>query len=186
MTAIWVSLLMLVLLAAGIPVAFSLLIAGAVGLWSLGGIEFVLGILKTVPLSSVSSYELITVPMFLVMAEFVIASGVADGIFIATALAGAGFGALSGSSTAGAATLASTSLPAMIRNRYEPRMAAGVVAISGTLAMLIPPSIALVLYGLVANVSIGKLLIAGVVPGLLVTLTIMLTVFALVTCSAIS
>ena len=195
MTAIWISILMLILLAAGLPVAFALLVAGAIGLWAVGGLEFVLGVLKTVPLSSVSSYELITVPMFLVMAEFVIASGVADGIFraaavwvgrvpgglgIATALAGAGFGALSGSSTAGAATLASTSLPAMIRNRYEPRMAAGVVAISGTLAMLIPPSIALVLYGLVANVSIGKLLIAGVIPGLLVTLTIMLTVFALV------
>lgn len=195
MMPIAISLLMIVLLAAGIPVAFSLLIAGAAGLMAMGGADFVLGVLKTAPLSSVSSYELITVPMFLLMAEFVIASGVADGIFraaavwvgrvpgglgIATALAGAGFGALSGSSTAGAATLASTSLPAMIKNQYEPRMAAGVVAISGTLAMLIPPSIALVLYGLVANVSIGKLLIAGVIPGLLVTATIALTVFFLV------
>ena len=195
MTALWISVLMLALLGAGVPVAFSLIVSGTIGLWFMGGWDFVFGVLKTVPLSSVSSYELITVPMFLLMAEFVIASGVADSLFraaavwvgrvpgglgIATALAGAAFGALSGSSTAGAATLASTSLPAMIKNRYEPRMASGVVAISGTLAMLIPPSIALVLYGLVANVSVGKLLVAGVIPGLLVTLTIALTVLVLV------
>src|SRR3546814_12886027 len=68
----------------------------------------------------------------------------------------------------------------MIRHKYDPRLASGVVAISGTLAMLIPPSIALVLYGLIAQVSISKLLIAGVIPGLLVTLVIILTVLALV------
>lgn len=195
MVPLWIGVLMLVLLAAGVPVAFSLLVSGAIGLWIMGDWDFVFGILRTVPLSSVSSYELITVPMFLLMAEFVIASGVADSLFraatvwvgrvpgglgIATAIAGACFGALSGSSTAGAATLASTSIPAMIKNKYEPRMASGVVAISGTLAMLIPPSIALVLYALVANVGVGKVLIAGIIPGLLVALTIALTVLILV------
>src|SRR6266851_9112904 len=106
------------------------------------------GILQTAPLSAVTSYELITIPMFLLMADLVLLSGVADDLFktaaawvgripgglgMATALAGAGFGSICGTSTASAATLSSTSLPAMIRQGYEPKMAAGVVAISGTL-----------------------------------------------------
>ena len=99
---------------------------------------------------------------------------------MATALAGAGFGAICGTSTASAATLSSTSLPAMLKQGYEPRMAAGVVAISGTLAMLIPPSVALVVYGLLAEVNIGGLLIGGVIPGILVTFTIIATVWFLV------
>ena len=111
------------------------------------------GILTTTPLSAVSTYELITIPMFLLMAEMVLLSGVADDLFravaawlgripgglaMATAMAGAAFGAICGTSTASAATLSSTSLPAMIKQGYEPRLAAGVVAISGTLAMLMP------------------------------------------------
>jgi tripartite ATP-independent transporter DctM subunit len=133
--------------------------------------------------------------MFLLMAEFVIVSDVAHNLFsaaatwvgrvpgglgIATALAGAGFGAISGSSTASAATLSAITVPAMMKQGYEPRMACGVVAISGTLAMLIPPSVALVLYGIIADVNIGKLLIAGVIPGLLVMMTIILTVYVLI------
>ncbi len=184
-------LFLLVLLAIGTPVAFALAIVGSVGLYALGGLRMVMGILDTVPLSAASSYELITVPMFLLMAEFVIVSGVADDLFnaattwvgrvrgglgIATAFAGAGFGAISGSSTASAATLSSTTIPAMLKAGYEPKLACGVVAISGTLAMLIPPSIALVLFGIIADVSIGDLLIGGVVPGLVVTLAIALTV----------
>ena len=96
------------------------------------------------------------------------------------ALAGAGFGAISGSGTASAATLSATCIPAMLRAGYEPKLACGVVAISGTLAMLIPPSIALVLFGLIADLDIGALLIGGVIPGLLVTAVIVLTVRLLI------
>jgi tripartite ATP-independent transporter DctM subunit len=71
-------------------------------------------------------------------------------------------------------------MPAMLKQGYDPKLAGGVVAISGTLAMLIPPSIALVLYGIIADVNIGQLLIGGVIPGILVTLTIMATVYVLV------
>ncbi len=187
--------LLLLLLAGGVPVGFALAIAGAAGLVAFGGFGLLTGILSTTPLSTVNSYELISIPMFILMAEFVILSGIADTLFkaaaawvgrlpgglgIATALSGAGFGAISGSSTAAAATLSATSIPAMLAQGYEPRMACGVVAISGTLAMLIPPSIALILYGIVAEVSVGKLLIGGVVPGILVTITIALTVWLLV------
>jgi tripartite ATP-independent transporter DctM subunit len=195
MLAATITALLLALLAIGTPVAFALALAGAAGLYAIGGFEMLAGVLGTAPLSGASSYELITVPMFLLMAEFVIISGVADKLFeaaaawtgripgglgVATAIAGAGFGAISGSSTAAAATLASTSIPAMLKAGYEPRLACGAVAISGTLAMLIPPSIALVLYGIIGDVSIGKLLIGGVLPGILVTLAISLTIMVLV------
>jgi C4-dicarboxylate transporter, DctM subunit len=196
MTTFLVTALLFVLLALGMPVAFALVATGSLGLYIVGGWDSVVGVLTTTPLSSVASYELISVPLFILMAEFVILSGVADDLFkcaatwvgrvpgglgMATALAGAGFGAISGSSTAAAATLSSTTMPAMLKQGYEPKLAGGVVAISGTLAMLIPPSIALVLYGIIADVSISKLLIGGVIPGLLVTLVIMGTVFVLVT-----
>jgi C4-dicarboxylate transporter DctM subunit len=184
------------MLTIGMPVAFSLAVAGSAGLYFVGGWDAVVGVISTAPLSTAGSYELISVPLFILMAEFVILSGVADDLFraaatwvgrvpgglgMATAIAGAGFGAISGSSTASAATLSSTTMPAMLKQGYDPKLAGGVVAISGTLAMLIPPSIALVLYGIIADVSIGQLLIGGVIPGILVTLTIMATVLVLVT-----
>ena len=183
-----------VLLAIGTPVGFAMAGSGVLGLYLVGGMPMLSGILQTAPLSAVTSYELITIPMFLLMAEFVLVSGIADDLFkataawvgripgglgMATALAGAGFGAICGTSTASAATLSATSLPAMLKQGYEPKMAAGVVAISGTLAMLIPPSVALVIYGLLAEVNIGALLVGGVIPGILVTITIMATVWFL-------
>jgi tripartite ATP-independent transporter DctM subunit len=187
--------LLFALLFLGAPVAFATGIAGMVGLFLLGGSQLVLGVLKTAPHSAIANYELITIPMFIMMAEFTVISGVADELFstarvwlgrvrgglaVATAVAGAAFGAISGSSTASAATLASTSIPAMVHHGYDGRLANGVVSISGTLAMLIPPSLAVILYGILTEESIGKLLIAGVVPGILVMLTIILTVYFLV------
>lgn len=187
--------ILFLMLAFGLPVAFAMAVSGAAGLLMIGGVDMVMGILETVPFSTANSYEMITIPMFILMAEFVILSGVANDLFaaaakwvgrvpgglgMATAVAGAGFGAISGSSTASAATLSSTSIPAMLAQGYEPKLAGGVVAISGTLAMLIPPSIALVLYGIIADVSIGALLVGGIIPGILVTLTIVLTVYLLV------
>lgn len=195
MTTFLITALLFLLLTLGMPVAFALIVSGSLGLYVVAGWDSVVGVLTTTPLSTVASYELISVPLFMLMAEFVILSGVADNLFkcaatwvgrvpgglgMATALAGAGFGAISGSSTAAAATLSSTTMPAMLKQGYEPKLAGGVVAISGTLAMLIPPSIALVLYGIIADVSISKLLIGGVIPGLLVTLIIMGTVWVLV------
>jgi tripartite ATP-independent transporter DctM subunit len=192
MTVAFILCLLFGLLALGVPVAFAMAFSGSVGLWLVGGMPTLMGILQTAPLSTVSSYELIAIPMFLLMAEFVLVSGIADDLFraaaawvgrvpgglgMATAIAGAGFGAICGTSTASAATLSSTSLPAMLKQGYEPRMAAGVVAISGTLAMLIPPSVALVVFGLLAEVNVGKLLIGGIIPGIIV---IMATVYFLV------
>lgn len=194
MIALSIIVLLVVLMVGGVPVGFAMGVSGAVGLYWIGNWDMLLGVLQTVPLSTVSSYEMITIPMFLLMAELVLKSGIADDLFdaasawvgsvrgglgMATAMAGAGFGAICGTSTAAAATLSATSLPAMLRHGYEPKIAAGVVAISGTLAMLIPPSVVLIIYGLLAEANIGRLLIAGIVPGLLIALTIMLTVYVL-------
>ncbi|MFA5664757.1 MAG: TRAP transporter large permease subunit [Burkholderiaceae bacterium] len=194
MMAITIIVLLLGLMAVGVPVGFAMAVSGAVGLYWVGNWDMLLGVLQTVPLSTVSSYEMITIPMFLLMAELVLKSGIADDLFdaaaawvggvrgglgMATAMAGAGFGAICGTSTAAAATLSATSLPAMLRHGYEPKVAAGVVGISGTLAMLIPPSVVLIIYGLLAEANIGRLLIAGIVPGLLISVTIMLTVYVL-------
>lgn len=195
MTPIVVLALLFGLLAIGAPVGFAMAFAGSVGLMIVSGSAALFGILQTAPLATVSSYELITIPMFLLMADLVLLSGVADDLFktasawvgripgglgMATALAGAGFGAICGTSTASAATLSSTSLPAMIRQGYEPKMAAGVVAISGTLSMLLPTSVALIIFGLLAEVNIGRLLISGIIPAILITLTIMATIYFLV------
>lgn len=195
MTPILVIGFLFALLAIGTPVGFALAIAGAAGLFATAGSVAMVGVLQTTPFSVANSYELIAIPMFILMAELVVASGIADGLFhamsvwigrvrgglaVATALAGAGFGAISGSSTASAAALSATSIPAMLRAGYEPRFSCGVVAISGTLAMLIPPSIALVLYGIIAEVSIADLLIGGVIPGLLVTAAIIATIYVLI------
>lgn len=187
--------LLLLLLAAGLPVAFSLAIAGSLGLLLVGGMDLLTGILSTASSSAVSSYEFITIPMFLLMAEFMLASRISDSLFnsiarwtgrlpgglgIATALTGAAFGAISGSSTAAAATLSKSSVPAMVGQGYEPRFACGIVAISGTLAMLIPPSVAIIFYGLLSGTSVAQLLVAGIVPGLLVTVVIVLTIWWLI------
>lgn len=195
MLVAFVLLLLGFLLIIGLPVAFAMAVSGAVGLYFYGGMPILSGILNTTPLTTANAYEMITIPMFILMAEFVIVSGIASDLFksatvwvgrvrggvaMATAIAGAGFGAISGSSTAAAATLAATSLPEMMKQGYEPKLAGGVVAISGTLAMLIPPSVALILYGIIADVSISALLIGGVIPGILVTLAIVLTVWLLV------
>ncbi|MDP0929642.1 TRAP transporter large permease subunit [Paracoccus onubensis] len=194
MTVTLVLLLLFLFLLTGLPVALAMAISGAAGLYILGGWSFVQGILRTTPISTASSYEIITIPMFILMAEFVILSGVAKDLFraaaiwvgrlrgglaMATAIAGAGFGAISGSSTAAAATLASTSLPSMMEQGYDPKLAGGAVAISGALAMLIPPSIALILYGIIADLPIRELLIGGVIPGIIVTLAIILTIAVL-------
>ncbi len=192
--AIGLSLLAFLMIV-GVPVAFALALSGAVGLYFVGGINLAVGIIAATPLGSVNSYEWVMLPMFILMANFIMVSGVGDemfdiaktwvgripgGLAHATTITGAGFGAISGSSTASAATLASTTIPGMIKHGYNKELAAGVVAISGTLAMLIPPSGAMVIYALIADMSVVKLLIAGVVPGLLVTLTVILTILFLI------
>ena len=176
--------LLFLLLAVGMPVGFATAFAGGVGLYWISGWGSVLAILKDVPLTVSSENVLATIPMFILMAEFMLRSGIVDDIFealdawiggvrgglgVVTILTGAGFAAVSGSSTAAAAAMAPTTVPQMVRRGYRESMAAGLCAVVGTLAIMIPPSNGLILYAVIADVSIGKMLIAGVVPGLIAT-----------------
>src|SRR5690554_1646491 len=185
---------LLFFLTIGLPVAISLAMAGALGIYLASGVDVLVGILTASPGSALTTYELLTIPMFILMSEFMGVSGITSSLFgaiekwtgrvkggvgIATVITGAAFGAISGSSTAAAATLAKTSAPSMLEQGYSPKMAGSIAAISGTIAMLIPPSVALIFYGLLSGVNIGDLLIAGIVPGLLVTLVLAVTIKAI-------
>jgi C4-dicarboxylate transporter, DctM subunit len=173
-------LLLFLLLFAGVPVAFSLLAAGSIGLLLSGGDMVLLSVYQTSPYRSTANYLLVTVPMFILMAELASFGGltrslfeltsrifrrVAGGLGIATVQASAVLAAVSGSSTASAAAMARVAVPEMMRNGYSGSMAMGIVSVAGTFAILIPPSIALVIYAVFAEVSIGKILMAGVLPG---------------------
>ena len=176
---------MIVLIAIGMPVAFAMGVSGAVGIYFMGGFDSLMGILATSPYRTAASYTLTTVPLFILMADFILKSEIVHEIFeaaykwlghlpggvaIATVLADAGFGAMCGSSTAAAAAMSSVAIPQMKRLKYRDSLSGGVVAVAGTLAIMIPPSIVFIIYGSVTETSIGKLLIAGIMPGVLTAL----------------
>lgn len=182
-------LLLLLFLVIRMPVGFALGAAGSIGLYLLGGASVALSFLSTTPLTTASNYPLMTIPMFILMAQFVIVSGFADDLFeafnawvgsmrgglgIAAIGTGAAFGAISGSSVAAAATLAGTAEKSMAEHRYNRSLSTGLVAIVGTLAVLIPPSNVIVIYGLLTGTAIGPLLIAGIIPGLIASVALII------------
>ncbi|WP_346892301.1 TRAP transporter large permease [uncultured Roseibium sp.] len=176
---------LLLLLVAGMPIGFALATSGALGLAAHMGPGIVGPLMADSFFEHSSSYLLLTVPMFVLMSEYLSASGIArdivvasyrwigrlpGGLGIACVAASALMAAVIGSSTASAATMSTAAFPNMKQLNYHPRLAAGIIAISGTLAIMIPPSVILVIYGIMTEQSIGKLLIAGVIPGLLTML----------------
>lgn len=179
-------ILLLLFLFVGMPVGFALGVSGLLGLFLAGGIDAVFSTMTTVPFRTAANYTLTTVPMFILMAQFISESGIVSEVFaaarrwmerlpgglaIASVFASAGVAAMSGSSTASAATMAAVTIPEMKKHGYSVPVAAGVVTVAGTLAIMIPPSIGLVLYGIITENSIGQLLIAGLIPGVLTALT---------------
>lgn len=168
------------LLLNGAPVAFAMIISGAAGLYLTGGYYPLVGILKSAPYEHVASYTLTTLPMFILMAEFLTAGRYTRDLFSASdkwmghlkggvaysAIAGGVLlSAISGSSSAAAGTLASAAYPEMRRLGYDTSFSTGALAVIGTLAIMVPPSIGLVFYGIITETSVGKLLVAGFVPG---------------------
>ncbi len=188
MDPIWAGIfaivVMLLLLALGLPIAFTLTFVGFAGLVMLLGFHGALYSLKIVPFSAILSYLLTVVPMFILMGQFAFHSGISRDLFefgekwlarlpgglaCATVMGCAMFGACTGSSLACCATMGKIAIPQMERAGYHPRLAAGVVAGAGGLAILIPPSIPAVIFAASSQESVGKLLIAGVVPGIMST-----------------
>lgn len=186
--------LMLALILLRVPVAFAIAFSGIVGIYLLNDFNVLISLLGTTLGSSANSYSLSAIPLFILMAQLVLLSGVLGDIFdaakiilgrirggtgIAAIGAGSMFAAVSGSSTAAAAALSHTSSRQMIAQGYSPRIAAGLVAVAGTLAAMVPPSILLVFYAITAELSVGKVLVAGFVPGTLVALSLVVTLLIL-------
>lgn len=179
----WLSLAgFLVLLTTGMPIAVALFVPAFIGYWAIRGIGPALGILGLVPYADIAKYTFTVVPLFLIMGHFAFYAGFSKDIFStarrwvgrlpgglvhATVVAGAAFGAASGSTLASCAIFSKIAIPEMLNQGIDRKMAIGVVAAAGTLATMIPPSILMVIYGTIAQQSIGKLLIAGIVPGLI-------------------
>jgi tripartite ATP-independent transporter DctM subunit len=174
------------------PIAFSMALVGFAGFAYLSTTGAALGLLARDIFDSFTSYPLSVIPMFILMGSFAFAAGISrrlydtaytwvgqlrGGLTIATVLACAGFGAICGSSTATAATMGKIALPEMKRYNYDDTLATGTLAASGTLGILIPPSTVLIVFGLLTEESIGKLFIAGLLPGILLSIFFALTVF---------
>lgn len=172
----------LVLLFMGVPIGIGMATVGFLGIVALKGFGPALNAFFTIPYSATASWLLSVIPMFILMGSIAFYAGFTrdaynsayrwvgkypGGLSVATLMGAAAFGACSGSSIAATAALGRLALPEMERFGYDRRLAAGVVAMGGTLSALIPPSILLVIYGIITEVSIGKLLIAGIVPGIL-------------------
>jgi len=192
-------LALVVTLLLGVPIAIALAGSGLFGLWLVtGDLNVVIGTLAMMPYGSSAQYILTTIPMFVLMAYLASSSGLArdlytagadwvahvrGGLAIATVFACAIFGAMSGASFAAAAVMAKIAMPEMRRYGYSEELAAGAIGIGATLDILIPPSIAMVVYGLYTSTSIGKLLIAGIIPGIIVGIFLALAIYVWVAIS---
>lgn len=193
MLATCVILLLLLAIFAGMPIAFALAVCGSIGIGATIGFDGMLSKLSTTAYRSVADSTLASIPLFVLMAELMSRGGMARDVFSAankivghlpggvamsSVLASAGFAAVSGSSTAASGTLAAISLPEFKKLGYSLPIATGVVAVAGTLAVMIPPSIAMIIYGIMTQTSIGKLLIAGIVPGVMTAAVYILAIYA--------
>jgi C4-dicarboxylate transporter DctM subunit len=176
---------MLVLMAIRVPVGLAMLLVGAGGYASLAGTLPLLNLIKTTPYYLFGNYTLSVIPLFILMGALAERSGMSQALFaaanslighrrggiaMATIGASTAFGAICGSSVATTATMARAALPAFRRYGYSDTLATGTVAVGGTLGILIPPSVILVVYAIATEQNIAKLFMAALVPGLLAAL----------------
>jgi tripartite ATP-independent transporter DctM subunit len=182
---------MLVLLALRMPIGIAMLLVGIIGFGWLNGLPAAMAALGSYPFEYASNYDLAVIPLFVLMGNFAAASGMSrdlyaaanawvghwrGGLASATVVACAGFAAVSGSSIASAVTMGKVCLPEMERYGYHPRLATGTVAAGGTLGILIPPSTAFIVYAILTEESVGRLLLAGLIPGILLAALFVATV----------
>jgi tripartite ATP-independent transporter DctM subunit len=184
------------LLAFGLPIGFGMALVGFAGFWYLTSGAAAVAKMAITPFQVISSYEFAVLPLFIFMANIIFVSGLGKdlysaaakwlghlpgGLAIATVGACAVFAAVSASSIATALTLGLVSLPEMKKYNYDAALATGCVAAGGTIGVLIPPSAVLIVYGIITQVSIGKLFLAGIVPGVLEAVFYVVTI--LIICS---
>ena len=190
--AIVALLVLFLFLFLGMPIGFGMALIGFCGSIYVVGLKGGLSVLKTFPYQYSASYALVVIPLFVLMGEVAFRAelswdiyrstnklfgGLPGSLAMATVCGCAGFAAISGSSLATAATMGGVALPEMKKFKYNRRLATGCVAAGGSLGILIPPSIILVLYAIMTEQSIGKLFMAGFLPGLLEAFLYMVTIF---------
>ncbi|NLH45374.1 MAG: TRAP transporter large permease [Acholeplasmataceae bacterium] len=178
------TLLLLALLAIGLPVAFSLGTAGIFGMFFFMGGDAALSQIPILAYKALDDFVLTAVPLYVLMSQILLTGKVGNDLFelgnkwlrhlpggmgIATLAACAIFAAITGSSVACAVTIGSMAIPEMLAHGYERTLVLGAVAAGGTLGILIPPSIPMILYGAITDQSVGQLFMSGVVPGVLLT-----------------
>ena len=191
MTVVLVLLLLAALLLLGMPIGFAMGLTGVVGIYTVGGLDTLMGIVAVTPYRQSASWILIAIPLFVLMAEMLASSRITSDLFaamnrwvghlpgglaIAGVLAAAGLGAVSGSSTAATAALSKSVAPELLRAGYSRGLAIGTIASAGTLAIMIPPSVIMVIYGILTETSVGLLFVAGIVPGLITVVAYATTV----------
>jgi len=179
----------------GMPIAFSLLLVGLAGSLYLTGASATLPQLHLRLYNVVSTYSFTVVPFFILMACFAGETGITSelytgaekwvrrvrgGLCIATIVGCAFFAAISGSSVATAALMSRVAFQEMKKHNYDQGFAAGTIAAGGTIGFLIPPSVAFVVYGIITEVSVGKLLVSGVIPGIILTAIFSVSIFIIV------
>jgi len=177
-------LLLLALIALRMPVALALAMIGLGGTWMISGWTTARFVLQTAPVEALSNYTISALPLFILMGALTVRAGLSEslyraaygflghrrgGLAMASVVACAGFGAICGSSVAAAATMTKLCVPEMLRYGYSPKLATGSVAAGGTLAILIPPSLLMIVYAFLTETSIGRLFAAGLIPGILAT-----------------
>ncbi|HVZ51507.1 MAG TPA: TRAP transporter large permease subunit [Pseudolabrys sp.] len=184
--------ILIVLLLLGVPIGFALGIGGAISFLLVGNSTALAGLMQGVVHHTTANFVLLTIPMFVLMSEFLGVGGIAQdlmiacerllrgvrgGLAVACVLAGAVLAAASGSSTASVATMVRSAFPTMKALGYHQGFAIGTISIAGTLAIMIPPSIAMVVYGIITEESIGRLFMAGFIPGILTAIGYIMTIW---------
>ena len=196
-TAIGIALFagMLALMVVRVPIAIAMFIPGAIGFAAIGSPDALFNHLKGLAYARMSVYDLSVIPLFLLMGQFATQGGLSKALFgmanslighfrggmaMAAVLASAAFGSICGSSVATAATVTQVALPEMRRHNYSGRLATATLAAGGTLGILIPPSVPLVIYGILAEQNIAKLFAAAFIPGLIAACLYLLAIFVYV------
>lgn len=183
---------LMVLILLGLPIGICLIVVGLAGFGYLVSPSAALSILGKEVYITLSSYSFAVLPMFFLMGQIAYQIGMSQKLFnaaytwmgnlrggLAMAAVGgcAGFSAISGSSSATAATMATVALPEMRKYNYDLALATGIIAAGGTLGILIPPSVVLIIYGIQTEQSIGKLFVAGILPGIVLTMLFIVTIY---------
>lgn len=182
---------LLVMMILGMNIGVCMLVVGAVGYAVIAGIPAAVGLLGQSPSGQASDYSLCVVPLFILMGNLCFASGMSDSLFsfadkwlaklpggvaCATIAACAGFGAICGSTAATAATMGVVAIPAMRKYGYDDALSTGSVSVGGTLGIMIPPSTVFIVYGIMAEESIGRLFASGIIPGIMLAVVCCLVI----------